>query len=171
MGTADAPVAASERYDSLDVLRGIAVLAIFAVNIRNMLGPMNTMFDPGYFTGPHDLAIDRVLQFAVDGKWVATFSVLFGAGVMLLGEKAQAAGIRPRDRIAPRQLWLLAFGLVHMILIWPGDILTSYALVGLLAMLFVTRRSGTLILWAALGIGATTALMGLLSLMFTVMPA
>ena len=150
MSTTDAPVAPGDRYDSLDVLRGLAVLMIFTVNVRNMLGPMNTMFDPAYFTGRYDLAIDRVLQYAVDGKWIATFAILFGAGLMLLHEKAVAAGTDSRERIVSRQKWLLAFGLAHLFLIWPGDVLTTYAVMGFLAMLFLHRRSGTVAVWAVL---------------------
>ena len=144
---ADGPTGASERYDSLDLLRGIAVLAIFAVNIRNMLGPINTMFDPRYFTGPHDLTIDRVLQYAIDGKWIAVFAMLFGAGLMLVYEKSDPAD--PLSRIKRRQGWLLAFGLCHLLLIWPGDILTIYAILGFVLMAFLHRRTRTLLAWAA----------------------
>ena len=170
MANADAPVTAPDRYDSLDLLRGFAVMAIFAVNVRNMLGPMNTLFDPRYFTGPYDLTIDRVLQYAVDGKWIATFAVLFGAGLALLAAKAEAAGTDPRARIVRRQGWLVTFGLAHMVLIWPGDVLTTYGIVGFLAMLFVRRRSGTVLLWAVLSLGATLALYGMLSALFAFAP-
>ena len=161
----DAPVAADDRYDSLDLLRGIAVLMIFAVNIRSMLQPFFAQADPRVWTGPHDLAIDRVLQFAVDGKWVATFSVLFGAGLMLLHEKAVAVGAKPSDRIVRRQMWLIGFGLVHAILIWLGDILLTYGVVGLMVMPLLGRRSRTVAVWAAGVIAVGVGLLWLLSLM------
>ena len=171
MANADAPVARNQRYDSLDLLRGIAVMAIFAVNVRNMLGPINTLFDPRYFAGPHDLLIDRVLQYTVDGKWIATFAVLFGAGLALLAEKAEAAGAPARARIVRRQGWLIAFGLAHLVLVWPGDVLTTYGIVGLIAMLFVGRRSGTVLLWAALSLGVSVALYGMVSAVFALIPS
>ena len=170
MANADAPVTASDRYDSLDLYRGLAVMAIFAVNIRNMLGPINTMFDPRYFGGPYDLMIDRVLQYAVDGKWIAGFAVLFGAGLALLAAKAEAAGTEPRARIVRRQAWLIAFGLVHMVFVWSGDVLTTYGVVGLLAMLFVRRRSGTVLLWVVLSIGTAVTLLGATSALFAFGP-
>ena len=170
MANADAPVTTASRYDSLDLLRGFAVMAIFAVNIRNMLGPMNTMFDPSYFAGPNDLAIDRVLQYAVDGKWIATFAVLFGAGLALLHDKAVAAGANPRARIVRRQSWLIGFGLVHMVFIWPGDILTIYGIVGFLAMLFLGRRSGTVLGWTIGLLSVFTLLAGMMSALFAFFP-
>ena len=170
MANADAPVTANDRYDSLDLLRGLAVMAIFAVNIRAMLGPLNAMMDPRVFAGEHDLLIDRVLQYAVDGKWIATFAVLFGAGLALLHEKAVAAGADPRARIVRRQAWLTGFGLCHLVLIWPGDVLTTYGMLGFLAMLFTGRRSGTVLLWAILSFLVSALMVGGLSALFAFLP-
>ena len=121
---------------------------IFTVNIRNMLAPVSTLFDPRAFLGPYDLRIDEFLQYAVDGKWIAVFAILYGAGLALLADKAEAAGVPPRSRLVRRQLWLLAFGLVHAVLIWAGDVLTAYALIGLLAMLFAGRGTRSVLAWA-----------------------
>ena len=152
MAIADAPVAPNARYDSLDVLRGVAVLMIFSVNVRHMLQPFWTQGDPTVWAGPDDLAIDRALQFAVDGKWIAVFAVLFGAGLMLLHDKAVAAGADPKARIVRRQVLLVGFGLIHLLLIWLGDVLTTYGIVGLVAMTLLGRRSATVAAWAAFGL-------------------
>jgi uncharacterized protein len=84
----------------------------------------------------------------VDGKMRGLFSFLFGAGMLLVIEQAQTRGEASETVHFRRMFWLLAFGLVHLYLIWFGDILVGYALVGMIAFLFreVSRRA--LIGWA-----------------------
>lgn len=167
MTTTDGPIAQGERYDSLDILRGLAVLMIFSVNVRHMLQPMLSQGDPGVWTGSHDLAIDRALQFAVDGKWIAIFAVLFGAGLMLLHDKALAAGAVPKDRIVRRQAWLIGFGLIHAVFIWLGDILLTYGVVGLVVMPLLARRSRTVAIWAVVTFVVAVGIAGLFGLLMT----
>ena len=72
----------------------------------------------------------------VDGKFILIFSFLFGFGMVMLQESSQAKG-RSFNRIYTRRLTaLLLVGLIHGILIWYGDVLTHYALMGFLLMLF-----------------------------------
>jgi uncharacterized protein len=78
-----------------------------------------------------------LLQFAlVDGKFRGLFTLLFGAGMYLFYERSVARG-EGRGRLARRLAVLLAFGLVHYFLIWRGDILTLYAVWGLVALSFI----------------------------------
>ena len=166
----DAPVAAPARYDSLDVLRGLAVLMIFAVNVRHMLLPFWAQADPTLWGGPHDLRIDLALQFLVDGKWIAVFAVLFGAGLALLAEKAEAAGTAPRDRIVRRQLWLIGFGVAHMAFVWLGDVLVTYGVTGLVAMTLLGRSSRTVAAWAAASLTLSVAMLWALGLVMALVP-
>ena len=170
MTATDAPVARGDRYDSLDILRGLAVLMIFSVNVRAMLQPFWVQGDPSVWSGPHDLAIDRALQFAVDGKWMSIFAMLFGAGLMLIHDKTLTRGVPPRDRIVRRQLWLMGFGLVHMLLIWLGDILVSYGVTGLVVMTMLGLRSRTIAVWAAASILGAVVLLSGLGLMMSLIP-
>lgn len=131
------PVQGSERIDALDVLRGFALLGILLMNIEAMVGPLNgalTGIDPA-LTGA-DRWADALIYFFVQGKFYPLFSLLFGMGFAVMMQRAAEAG-RPFVRIYLRRvLALLAIGLAHALLVWSGDILTTYALVALLLLLF-----------------------------------
>lgn len=149
--TAPAPVCAAERIDSLDVLRGVAVLGILMMNIVAMGLPFASYSSPKVAGGDTGLNIGIWFFNAVlfDGKMRAIFSMLFGAGVVLMADRARAneimtglAGVYYR-----RNLWLVLFGLVHAyILLWPGDILCGYGLCGMLLYRFRTTSAKRLII-------------------------
>lgn len=136
MSTADAPVREGERLDYMDILRGFAVLAIFAVNIKAMAMPFGYYMNPTIWPGEHDALIANLQAYIIDNKWRTNFTALFGAGLVLISMKADAAGAKSLGRILLRNSWLLVFGLIHLILIWHGDILTIYALSAYIALWF-----------------------------------
>ena len=124
-----APVAASERIATLDVLRGVALLGIF---IMNMPGFTHSLFAEPV---PEANAIDRIVVAARDlffaGKFNLLFGLLFGIGFALQLARLDAAS-EPRTvwTYARRLAALLAIGLVHAVLLWPGDVLVVYAVLG-----------------------------------------
>jgi len=128
----------AERILSLDLIRGIAVMGIFSVNIVGM-----AMIESAYFYPPRygfgGLG-DRIMWAAnfliVDGRFRALFSILFGASMVLVCERALASGKAAWKVHYPRMIVLLGFGLAHYYLLWWGDILANYALVGMLAFAF-----------------------------------
>ncbi|GIW73937.1 MAG: hypothetical protein KatS3mg103_0459 [Phycisphaerales bacterium] len=129
----DGPLDTSQRIESIDVLRGVAVLGIFAMNLPIFALPGVAFFNPpaaGGFQGADYLAwlLGHTL---LDMKMMAIFSMLFGAGVVLFAQRLEATGRRPGPVHARRMLWLLAIGMLHAYLLWFGDILVAYALVGL----------------------------------------
>ena len=133
------PVGAADgaRIASLDFIRGIAVLGILAANIVAFGQPMTAYMYPDAFTVLHGEAADWawVAQFVlIDGKMRGLFTLLFGAGMMLFMERAWARG-QDRRLQARRLAWLGAFGLAHYFLLWKGDILFSYAVTGMVALL------------------------------------
>lgn len=135
----------SVRIGSLDLIRGVAVLGILAANIVAFGQPFTAYMWPDAFTTGRSALDDTlwVAQFVlVDGKMRALFTLLFGAGMMLFMERAWARG-SSRWLQVRRLFWLLLFGLIHYFLIWKGDILTYYALTGLLALLFVKLKAKT----------------------------
>lgn len=124
------------RFESLDVLRGVAVLAIFAVNIQAMALPSAMFANPSLNTEFFDQTGERLWSFIstfVQFKFITIFSALFGAGIILMvGEE------KPSDRFGlhyRRMFWLLLFGLTHAFVIWFGDILTPYAIAGMIVVL------------------------------------
>ena len=80
-----------------------------------------------------------------DTKFMSLFSLLFGAGIILLTEKLVSTD-RPVRRIwYSRIIWLLLFGLAHAFLLWPGDILVMYAICGFITFFFRKRSPKFLI--------------------------
>ena len=165
--SAIAPVGAAERIDTLDFIRGLAVMGILAANIVAFGQPMMAYFTPGKFLVP---AGDPdgwmwIAQFIlVDGKMRGLFTLLFGAGMYLFMEKAWARGAT-RWLQAWRLVILLGFGLFHFYFIWFGDILSLYALVGLVALACLKWSVKTQ-LW----VGLAGYMLGVVFYAFTVFP-
>jgi len=127
-----------DRILSLDVIRGIAVMGIFSVNVVGMAMIENAYFYPPDY-GFHSLG-DKVMwtlnSIFVDGRFRSLFSILFGASLTLVVERAIAAGKEGWKVHYARMIVLLGFGLAHFYVLWWGDILANYAMVGMIAFLF-----------------------------------
>lgn len=138
----------SDRIQSLDVLRGFAVLGILLMNVQSFSMIEAAYANPtahGRFEGINQWVWGFTRLFA-DLKFMTLFSVLFGAGIALMGEKAIATGRRPAALHYRRMFFLLLVGVAHAYLLWFGDILTIYALCGMVVYLF--RRWQPSILFA-----------------------
>lgn len=136
------PVARQERINTLDVLRGCALMGILLMNITSF-GlpswayelPLGTLLP--VFSGPHAKANTVVWMLRwvfAEGKLRALFSMLFGAGAILLTERAErrGGGDRVADIFLRRNMWLVLIGALHAYFIWNGDILFWYGVAGLL---------------------------------------
>ncbi|MEM9421097.1 MAG: DUF418 domain-containing protein [Pseudomonadota bacterium] len=146
----DMPVAPGDRILFLDVLRGFAVMAIFFVNIKAMLAPFAFYMNANLWDTSLDQMIAMGQRLIVEDKWRTIFTALYGAGLALIAAKADAAGGQAKQRLIARTLWLAAFGAFHLLLIWTGDILFVYGVVGLLALLLRNLQTKTLF-WVAAG--------------------
>jgi uncharacterized protein len=89
--------------------------------------------------GGADRWMDAAIYVLVQGKFITLFSLLFGMGFAVMLERANAAGTSGTALYARRLLALLGIGLVHAILVWSGDILLTYALLGFVLLLFFRR--------------------------------
>lgn len=139
----DAPTSPEARIVTLDILRGIALLGIFSVNMLFFSGPY------GYFgMSAAQNSVERWLEAFVrifaQGAFYSLFSFLFGLGLALQLRRGPVALPRFRRRL----LILVGIGLVHAIFIWYGDILVSYAVGGFVLTLFAFRKSWVLVLGA-----------------------
>ena len=128
----------ADRILSLDIIRGIAVMGIFSVNVVGM-----AMIEFAYFYPPafgFESVWDRIAwagnMLVVDGRFRSLFSILFGASMVLVIERAVGAGRKGWQVHYPRMIVLLLFGLAHYYFFWWGDILANYALVGMIAYVF-----------------------------------
>ena len=135
------PVGASERIASIDALRGVALLGILLMNIGAMGLPYEAYTNPtidGATAGAPFVAWWIMMVF-FEGSMRTIFSMLFGASVVLLTSRA-GESVRTADVYYRRTIWLVIFGMVHgYLLLWPGDILYHYGLVGL--FLFPLRNA------------------------------
>lgn len=161
-----APVAAAQRIDTLDFIRGLAVMGILAANIVSFGQPFSAYMYPAAFlteTGDPDGWMWIVQFILIDGKMRGLFTLLFGAGLYLFMEKAWARGAG-RKLQAWRLAILMLFGMLHFFLIWAGDILFYYALFG-----FVVLACLRWSIKAQLGVGLAGYLFGSLinALLFT----
>ena len=140
---------AEPRIATLDIVRGVAVMGILAMNIVAFAMPFQAYMNPAAFgsEGAADYVSWAFSFIFVDGKMRGLFSFLFGASMLLVIERAAASGHSPARVHFPRMLWLLVFGLAHFYLIWFGDILAGYAQIGMIAYLFHRLSSGALLRW------------------------
>ncbi|MCK9543280.1 MAG: DUF418 domain-containing protein [Novosphingobium sp.] len=138
------------RIAALDLIRGVAVLGILAVNIAGFSGPSAAVYTP-HAIHPPSLAGDTTfaaMLVAFEGKMRALFTILFGAGLLLFVERAEATG---RDGAAlqmQRLSWLALFGYLHFLLLWWGDILFLYAVAGMFALALRNMPSWPMLLLA-----------------------
>ncbi|WP_432768238.1 MAG: DUF418 domain-containing protein [Sphingopyxis sp.] len=142
--------AAAPRYESLDAIRGVAVMGILAMNIVAFALPFPAYSNPaaGGAPGELDLATWFFNFVFVDSKMRGLFSMLFGASTLLVIDGAAAAGRSAAGAHYSRMVWLAIFGLMHFYLIWFGDILFLYAVCGLLLFLFRGLSVKALLLWS-----------------------
>jgi len=146
------PVKGDERIVSLDALRGVAILGILVMNIYAFAMPFIAYSNPLIMGGTeaHNLGTWFFTHILFDQKFLSIFAMLFGAGLVLMTGRAEARGARYGRIFYRRQFWLLVLGAVHGYFIWVGDILFSYAAMGMLVYLFRKRSPRTLIIIACL---------------------
>jgi uncharacterized protein len=147
------PVGEIGRYRYLDVLRGMALFGVLLVNL--LTGFRISMFQhfAQFHTHPGraNFLMDTLVAAFVEFKAFTLFSFLFGVGTAIQAERSAARGVPVTPFLLRRFLVLMAFGLIHMFLLWNGDILLLYAVCGLL--LLPTLRLSTRDL-AILGLAA-----------------
>ncbi len=125
-----------DRIDSLDLIRGVAILAIPIMNIYSMALPPVAYFVPTWTAGSGavDMAVYVFQVLFVESRFMSIFTMLFGVGLALQSDRSRARDTDPRPRLRRRLAWLLVFGLIHGFLLWFGDILTLYAISGFLVL-------------------------------------
>lgn len=138
-----APVDKAARIESLDVLRGVAVLGILIMNITAFGLPFQAYYNPmaaGGGTGVN-LAAFEVVSVLFEGTMRGIFSMLFGVSIVLLTARMEqaGAGLMAAEIYFRRMLWMLVAGVIHWsLLLWSGEILFAYSLCGL--VLFAVRK-------------------------------
>ena len=150
------------------MLRGFAVLGILVMNIQSFAMPGAAYLNPTAYGDLNGINFFTwlVSYLLVDQKFMSIFSMLFGAGICLFADRAEARSGRSAGLHYRRTFYLLVFGLVHAYFLWSGDILVAYALCGSVIFLFRNRSPRTLVVIGlvvfavasvlSIGIGLTT---------------
>jgi uncharacterized protein len=144
------PVSSKERIEILDVLRGLAVCGILIGNLQWFSGygrvPPELLHDsPLYNQITHFL-----VHFFIEGKFYSIFSFLFGFGFALQIARAEDRGDTNASLFKRRLVWLLVIGLLHAYLLWAGDILSIYAVMGWVLILVRKQSNESLLKWAVI---------------------
>ncbi len=168
------PIDQTERITLLDTLRGLAIFGILMVNMPLFFQPFSVMMqgakpDASFV---HILS-ESFIKFFFEGKFYVMFSMLFGYGFWIFINKTTSEGSNILPVFARRAFLLFLFGVVHVVLLWPGDILVFYGLLGLLLVLFRKVSNKRLVGWA-IGLGVIpsvfTGFMVLIFVLFSQIP-
>lgn len=142
------PSQSGERIQSLDVVRGFALFGILLMNIEYFQRPLLAiLFGLDTSQTGLDYAVAWFSYVFVQGKFYTMFSMLFGMGFVIFLDRAMARGVSARTLFVRRLAVLAAFGAAHAFLVWSGDILLAYAVVGFLLLLFTKTPAKRLWKW------------------------
>lgn len=148
-----APVATNERADILDVIRGFALGGVFLSNVYIWLSGM--IFVPraqveASLSGTIATVMNGVYGVFIAGKFMTMFTFLFGLGLSVQFARAAERDDSAVRRYLRRCFALVFLGVLHLSLLWYGDIAHVYAIIGLFVLLFRNRSTKTLIVWGLL---------------------
>ena len=146
------PIASSERIPLLDVLRGFALFGVLLANMFwsfNGFAFLSSEQGAALTASPIDAVAFYFIRFFIDKKFIMLFSLLFGFGFAVQVMRAEEKGSNFAVFYSRRQLILLFLGVVHLLLLWHGDILHVYALCSLFLLPFACSKGRTL-LWTAI---------------------
>ena len=148
------PIAAAQRIEALDVVRGFALIGIFLMNIEFFNRPIATLGlgMPRGLTGA-DWWASWFVSYFVQGKFWTIFSLLFGMGFAVMMLRAEQAGREFKRVYLRRVLALAVFGAAHYVFLWEGDILLTYAVAALLLMVALHGQTKPILLAIAILIG------------------
>lgn len=153
-----------DRIAEVDALRGFALLGILLVNALMMAGPysLGAADDPGAST--FDLTVEGLVQTFVVGKFYLMFSFLFGYSFTLQLTSAERDGASAVPRLLRRSFGLLLLGVLHAVLLYIGDILMTYAVLGLILIAARNCSARTALRAARIVYGCASAVLLLLGL-------
>ncbi|WP_226576851.1 DUF418 domain-containing protein [Halobacillus litoralis] len=143
------PLQESERLDWVDAARGLAIFGIFMVNVPAFNAPYFLYGGQEIFwASPLSHTIQNIIDIFFQASFYTLFSFMFGFGIQMMKDRLVEKGLSFRPIIFRRLLVLTGFGLIHAFIIWHGDILLSYGMLGLLLLAFFHTSPRTLLYWA-----------------------
>jgi uncharacterized protein len=161
------PVLENERINSIDTMRGFAILGIFLTNMLDFHSPMLYLNPYVWWSSKSDQTIYSFIDFFIQASFYPLFALLFGFGLMIMRERSLARGVNFTPIAIRRLSMLLLIGCIHAFFIWHGDILINYAIFGLIALLFFSLSGKALLLTGILTYTIPNILLGLLLFLAT----
>lgn len=156
------PTAHQERIHVLDFLRGFSLFGVLLVNM--------TLFKTTLFEYPRRMLdyadvtnqwIYLIIQIFISGKFISVLSFLFGLGFFLFMERTEQKGLSVVPLYRRRLLSLLLFGVLHLIFIWNGDILHTYALAGFVLLWLRHKSLQSMLRWMTFFFVLSTVMLAL----------
>ena len=140
------PITENNRIIAIDMMRGFAIFGIFLVNMLSFHTPFIYIDPYTWWDSGIDRNLYTVIDIFVQASFYPLFALLFGYGVMILRERVMAKGLSFPIIAFRRFTFLLILGLLHALLIWHGDILVTYAVIGFIFLLFMKMSAKSLII-------------------------
>ncbi|WP_436878594.1 DUF418 domain-containing protein [Mammaliicoccus sciuri] len=143
---------AKQRIFSIDALRGFSLLGILLMNILTFAYPYQ-IINPFEFFQHQDGAWFKISSLFIIASFYPIFAFLFGYGLSIMYQNSLDKGLNYYPMITRRLLFLLLLGIIHGVFIFYGDILSTYALLGLIAIIFVRLKPQYTLVAISIGIG------------------
>jgi uncharacterized protein len=142
------PASLNERVRIIDIIRGLALFGVLIVNILSdfRVPLLEHILRPFAESGGADRVVQLLTAGALEFKALTIFSFLFGVGIAIQMERAATRNVNVRSFMLRRLSWLFVLGTAHLFLVWNGDILTLYAVCGLLLLPLVALPAPVLFL-------------------------
>ncbi|RIN99219.1 DUF418 domain-containing protein [Mammaliicoccus sciuri] len=141
-----------QRIFSIDALRGFSLLGILLMNILTFAYPYQ-IINPFEFFQHQDGAWFKISSLFIIASFYPIFAFLFGYGLSIMYQNSLDKGLNYYPMITRRLLFLLLLGIIHGVFIFYGDILSTYALLGLIAIIFVRLKPQYTLIALSIGIG------------------
>lgn len=158
------PLQENNRIASIDILRGLAILGIFLVNMPTFHTPLLYFDGARRWSGGWDGILYRLSDVMAQASFYPLFAFLFGFGAIILANRSEKKGISFPFLFTKRLSFLLVLGCIHAFFIWHGDILINYAVFGFGLLFFYKMRGKTLILLGSVCYVLPFAILGALFL-------
>ncbi|MGM0901627.1 MAG: DUF418 domain-containing protein [Bacillota bacterium] len=146
----NSPITGKDRILTIDIIRGFALFGIFLVNMPAFHSPvfMKSFYGQGVEYSGIDYWVDVFFSLFVEMKFFTIFSFLFGLGFFIFMSRAEEKGLGVKVLYLRRISALFLFGVLHIVALWFGDILHTYAFAGLFLLFFYKRKVKTILIWA-----------------------
>ncbi|QFT88317.1 hypothetical protein FIU87_06655 [Bacillus sp. THAF10] len=145
------PIQEKERIVALDIVRGLAILGIFLVNMPSFFAPVIYTNPMEYWTEAKDIFVFNAVDIFAQASFYTLFSFLFGYGFIIFTNRIAEKGLSVPKYFTRRLLVLLIIGVIHAFFVWHGDILITYAICGF-ALLLARNMSAKAMVWTGTAI-------------------